>query len=327
MESPAEARAYETHPWSAPSPCPACAATASQTAALGGCVSVRLLFGGSLTRLVGTRCVHDGGELAAERSHGTPVLHVSFSGASVLRARRRTVQADPASAIWNRAGECYETRHPWGPPCRGCHIAFEPELGAELDGDLPHREAGPRAVFPPLGSHLRLRRLLQALTSSRHVPSLHVEEELIAVARETLVGHNGGSSEARRIDTHQRHERVVARACELLQERYRASLRLEELARAACASPAHLTRIFRRQTGVSLHEYQTRLRLAAALEYVLESGVDLSALAHELGFASHSHLTASFRREFGCTPSQLRQGLVSQAQRGGSALDSARRPG
>jgi AraC-like DNA-binding protein len=49
-----------------------------------------------------------------------------------------------------------------------------------------------------------------------------------------------------------------------------------------------------------------RLRLHASLERVAEPGSDLTAVALDLGFASHSHFTAAFRRSFGLTPSALR---------------------
>ena len=293
--------------WPGAAPCPACAVTASESAGLGSWFSLRLLFRGSLVRLVQTRCVHDGEEAAAERWHATPVLYVSFAGASLLRSGWRTVQSDPATAIWNRGGEAYATRHPWGYPCRGCHIGFAPELGAELDAECGIGHSGPRALPLPPAQHLRLRRLVGALAAGEGVPALRVEEELITVTRTALEASGGGARGPRRSDTHRTHERCVGRARELLQERYREALRLEDLARAACASPAHLTRIFKRQTGVSLHAYQTRLRLAAALEYVLESEMDLASVAHELGFASHSHLTAVFRREFGRPPAALRR--------------------
>jgi AraC-like DNA-binding protein len=48
------------------------------------------------------------------------------------------------------------------------------------------------------------------------------------------------------------------------------------------------------------------LRLARAL-VELPHADDLSTLALEVGFSSHSHFSAAFRRAFGCTPSQFRQ--------------------
>ena len=71
-------------------------------------------------------------------------------------------------------------------------------------------------------------------------------------------------------------------------------------------SPFHLARVFRAVTGSSLHSYAERLRLRHALDRVADGERDLSALAAELGFASHSHFTLRFRRAFARPPSALR---------------------
>jgi AraC-like DNA-binding protein len=75
-------------------------------------------------------------------------------------------------------------------------------------------------------------------------------------------------------------------------------LSLSELARAVFSSPFHLARVFRRETGTSLHGYQTRLRLSVALERLADGASDLTTLALDLGFASHAHFTDAFRRGF-----------------------------
>jgi AraC-like DNA-binding protein len=51
-----------------------------------------------------------------------------------------------------------------------------------------------------------------------------------------------------------------------------------------------------------LHE-----RLAHTLDAVLDCGDDLTTIALDAGFASHSHFTARFRSFFGCTPVALRR--------------------
>jgi AraC-like DNA-binding protein len=84
------------------------------------------------------------------------------------------------------------------------------------------------------------------------------------------------------------------------------AIRLSDVAHAVGASPTYLTDVFRRVEGVSLHRYLTQLRLARAL-VALPHTEDLAALAVEIGFSSHSHFSAAFRRAFGCTPSQFRR--------------------
>lgn len=84
-------------------------------------------------------------------------------------------------------------------------------------------------------------------------------------------------------------------------------LTLSDLARRAGCSPFQLCRAFRHATGGPVHRWLLRLRLHASLERVAEPRSDLTAVALDLGFASHSHFTAAFRRTFGLTPSELRQ--------------------
>jgi AraC-like DNA-binding protein len=75
----------------------------------------------------------------------------------------------------------------------------------------------------------------------------------------------------------------------------------------------HLCVEFARSTGTTLHRTLIRLRLRAALERLQDPRCDLSALAHEVGFSSHSHFTAVFRRTFGHPPGQEREALKKAA--------------
>ena len=72
-------------------------------------------------------------------------------------------------------------------------------------------------------------------------------------------------------------------------------------------SPYHLARQFRTLTGTSMHRYRRELRARAAVHTLLHHPhSDLSTIAAEHGFASHSHLTATCRQIFGHTPTELR---------------------
>ena len=85
---------------------------------------------------------------------------------------------------------------------------------------------------------------------------------------------------------------------------------LGDLATEMGVSPFHLCRVFRRRTGQTLHEYKTDLRLRRALHLIGERSHDLSRIALECGFSSHSHFTSAMRGMFGRTPSELRRKLA-----------------
>jgi AraC family transcriptional regulator len=80
-----------------------------------------------------------------------------------------------------------------------------------------------------------------------------------------------------------------------------------KLAKVANLSPFHLSHVFRQMVGTSIYDYVLHERLAHTLDAVLDCGDDLTAIALDAGFASHSHFTARFRSFFGCTPTALRR--------------------
>ena len=105
---------------------------------------------------------------------------------------------------------------------------------------------------------------------------------------------------------HPATRRLVDRAKAFLGARWDSPIRLTDIASAIGTSAAYLTDAFRRAEGVPLHGYLVQLRLARAL-FEIPHSADLTELALRLGFSSHSHFTAAFRRSFGCTPSAFRQ--------------------
>jgi len=84
------------------------------------------------------------------------------------------------------------------------------------------------------------------------------------------------------------------------------------LANVACLSPFHLCRVFREMTGTSVYEYVLRERLAHSLDGVLDRRDDVTTIALDAGFASHSHFTARFREFFGVAPTALRRAATAE---------------
>ncbi len=91
-------------------------------------------------------------------------------------------------------------------------------------------------------------------------------------------------------------------ACEVIAGSYREPLTVHTIAERVGVSPFYLCRVFRGETGTTMHAYRDALRLRDSLGRLMDGGVPLSRLAVELGYSSQSHFTASFRRHFGLPP-------------------------
>lgn len=105
--------------------------------------------------------------------------------------------------------------------------------------------------------------------------------------------------------------RAVRRARDVLLRDPGTPCSLAQIAEACHSTPFHLARLFRKQTGLSLHQYRHQLRLASALSRLEQGERDLAGLAHDLGYASQSHFGACFHAAVGATPATARARLAA----------------
>ena len=163
---------------------------------------------------------------------------------------------------------------------------------------------GRGAVSAPAALFLEQRRVFNhvAEAAADEIDAMYVEESVLtllgAVLHETFsitkpqVGGTDAVSTAARARAH-------------ISRTFRHHESVSDVARTLGVSPFHLCRIFRRDTGFTLHRFRTELRLRWSLE-PLADGVDILTTALDAGFAHHSHFTMAFRRTFGVTPSDFR---------------------
>lgn len=99
----------------------------------------------------------------------------------------------------------------------------------------------------------------------------------------------------------------VARATDLIHDRFLEGLRIETIATAVDVRPNDLVRAFRAFHGVPIGTYTRRLRLEWVARRLAESDEPIASLAHEAGFADQPHLTRAFRAFTGLTPARYRR--------------------
>ncbi len=117
----------------------------------------------------------------------------------------------------------------------------------------------------------------------------------------------GGTVAARRRTVHPRVRRVLA---QLRTFPVDGDASLEALARGVRLSPGRLMHAFTESIGVPLRPYIAWLKLQRAAASIA-GGASLSDAAAAAGFADAAHMSRTFRRMFGMTPSALRAQIVA----------------
>jgi AraC family transcriptional regulator len=231
---------------------------------------------------------------------------------------RRTATADVNQAVFFSSDSTYRVSHPADCGDRGTIFTVSPrvlnDIVRELDPSIDDHPDQPfRFVTGPCDTRIfwRHRELVQRLESAKSNPLEPLWADvtalqLVADVLESAFVQHGLPRKKKRKDTNVDHAERAEAAKTYLASRIGERVTLDDVAGAVHASPFHLARIFQEQTGVPVHRYLIQLRLRASLERLLDGADDITALALELGFSSHSHFTDAFRREFGRAPSDIR---------------------
>ena len=223
--------------------------------------------------------------------------------------------ADAGVATLYNPGQRYTRAavHPAGDCCDWWAVdrSTAAEIASSVDTRVsPHDENPLRHARAPVHSalYLRQRALLLDLREGTLDP-MAAEEAVFSVVRDAaaaaareagMSGHTQASPATR--DLAEAASRELAAS-------WHERLTLDVLSVRLGASPFHLCHSYRAATGRTLHRQLTLLRLRASLEAVAERSCDLTQVALDHGFSSHSHFTSAFRREWGVTPSAWRAHL------------------
>ncbi|HAV1921412.1 TPA: helix-turn-helix domain-containing protein [Enterobacter hormaechei subsp. steigerwaltii] len=103
------------------------------------------------------------------------------------------------------------------------------------------------------------------------------------------------------------HSKRIARVIERINASYSRRITLAEIAASEYVSEAWLSRLFRKEVGISFMQYITHLRLEKAADALRLTNRPLHQIALEQGFASTRMMSDRFRRVHNMSPGEFRK--------------------
>lgn len=242
----------------------------------------------------------------------------------ISRPRIGTMCADPNTVVLYTPGTEYRRRRVAPTGDRSLFLALRADVLGELPDAALDRyrerfEAG--HAWCSARAWLDKEAVVAAARTGRADP-VQLEEMALAATYDVLTAPTSRPSarSGRQVRERVEHARI------LLGQRPAELLQVGSVAKTLGVSPFHLARQFRDVTGTSMYAYRGELRLRAAVQRMFDKpDCDLSAVAADHGFASHSHFTATCRRVLGATPSALRSQMSGPVTTGGVRGRGARR--
>ena len=274
-----------------------------------------VVFASPLVRVGRWRCPADHPQFFDSGPSSEALFAFPREGVWIAHEGRDPFVADPNTVTYYNRGQSYRRRRlsARGDQCEWFAVAEE-AIAETLAVHEPAAIDRPRTPFPftrgpsDADSYLRQRMVFHHVSNEGDPDRLFVEEAVLSILADvTRLAYLHDATTAKPRVRPRCDVDLVEAARDIIARRFTENLSLSDIAGHVGASVFHLARIFKARTGFSLHAYRNQLRLRAALERLRDPAVDLTGVALDLGFSSHSHFTETFRRSFAKTPSAVRE--------------------
>ena len=101
----------------------------------------------------------------------------------------------------------------------------------------------------------------------------------------------------------------VIRALEFIHAHFAEKVSTEKIASVAGISYSHFSRVFKQETGLSINNYVTQVRLNKAKQMLRNQNQSITETAFACGFSNHAHFTSKFCEAFKLPPIEYKKKL------------------
>jgi transcriptional regulator GlxA family with amidase domain len=162
--------------------------------------------------------------------------------------------------------------------------------------------------YPAMNSEAAPPRVTTAGDDRLDSPFPHRTAVLVVVVAAVPEQNAGGEKTDRGLGrTNGLNKRALRQITDYMRDHLSEDITLDELAAEVHISKYHLLRQFTKSTGLTPHRYLTALRISRAATLLVTTDGSVLHIAQACGYRSPSRFAATFRRQYGTTPTRFRQ--------------------
>lgn len=212
-------------------------------------------------------------------------VKLEWENGTTLPIREKTIYFLPS-------GHPFYTTYPFQARTAGFHFYLRDPQGLVIGSDLPD------VITDDTPEHFRIFEYLMSTSAEEQLPGLMML--LIPILGDHLLKHC--------------RKKILSPVCQsvidTLKEHPAVSPPFAAFARDFHISPSALSSLFRRETGLSPHEYRAELMLEKAQHLLVETSLSVKEIAAELGYADVNRFFLFFRSKMNMTPLEFRKSYL-----------------
>jgi ligand-binding sensor protein/AraC-like DNA-binding protein len=109
-----------------------------------------------------------------------------------------------------------------------------------------------------------------------------------------------------------RTKEIVRNTLELINKNYSQNISLNSIAEQLCISPFYLSHVFKKETGFSIKEYLTKVRLEHAVKLLKDPSIPIKQIPYKIGFNDIYYFFKVFKKIFQTTPANFRKQYLTK---------------
>lgn len=145
-----------------------------------------------------------------------------------------------------------------------------------------------------------LRRIYHSFHIGKPLKDALISQYITTALTELIIARNESSPSVQKKD-------IIEETLHYIHEHLCENLTLQDLSSRVSLSPFYFTRLFKRETGFSPHEYLIESRVNAAKFMLKNSSESIKNITFSTGFSSESAFCSTFKKKVGLTPSAYRE--------------------
>ena len=246
-------------------------------------------------------------EVFATHWHEHLEMHYTVSGGAVFHIDRQLYHLQEGDLIIVNRNEMhagYSTQIPY----EGWFLVFNPE-------DISPGYLDPDARFQSLirGDETVRQLITRMMDETKRQVCGHqylcralVVELLVYLSR----NYRTETLSSKRVTKRQKDLERLAPALQYIEKNYTERITVSQLAKMLCLSTDRLGHLFHEGVGQPPLQYINEIRLRKAMHLLNMGEYTVTEVAQAVGFYDYNHFGRMFRRRYGCTPNQVRRGMM-----------------